>query len=66
MGSTAEPQLQTEEEGRIYSWRLEQLERLGYPTSDAAELALSPIDLHQLAALIRAGCPHELARKIAT
>lgn len=61
MDSAAE--LQTEE-GRIYSWRLQQLERLGYTTSDAAELALTDIDLHKLAALIQHGCGREIARAI--
>lgn len=56
----------TTEEGRLYSWRLDQLQRLGYSTSEAADLAYLPIDLHELARLIKNGCTTELARAILT
>lgn len=62
MGSAAD-ELETEE-GRLFSWRLKQFEHLGYPTSDAAELALSDADLHKVADLIREGCDRDLARQI--
>lgn len=57
----AEPQT---EQTRIYSWRRERLERLGYTTADAVELALTTVDLHQLEQLIRQGCARDLARRI--
>lgn len=64
MGSAAESSELETEEGRIFSWRLEQFERLGYTTSDAAELALSNVDIHELARLIREGCDRDTARAI--
>lgn len=49
---------------KVYAWKVEQLSRLGYPPARAAVLADRGIDVHQLARLIRHGCPPDLAVKI--
>lgn len=55
---------QTEEE-RVRLWRVEQLLDLEYSDQEAFELAdLNGIH-HAIGDLIAAGCPHELARRIA-
>jgi hypothetical protein len=49
----------------IVDWRLEQLVAAGYEADDALMLAVrSEIDLHQAVALLRNGCPVEIALKI--
>ena len=46
-------------------WRLEELERAGYPASQARELAdLAYVDLHLATDLLRRGCAPDLALKI--
>ena len=46
-------------------WRMEELERAGYPIAQARELAdLSYVDLHLATDLLRRGCSTELALKI--
>ena len=52
------------EEIRVYLWRLGRLERSGYSNEAADELAASAIDLHELEALLAAGCPRETAQAI--
>ena len=50
---------------RILNWRFEELERAGYPTSAAAELAeRNDVDLHLAVELLRAGCPEPTAIRI--
>ena len=50
---------------RIVSWRLEELERAGYPTHIAAELAgRHYVDLHRAIELLQRGCTPELALQI--
>ena len=50
---------------RILTWRFEELERAGYPTSAASELAERvDVDLHLAVELLRAGCPEEIALRI--
>lgn len=51
---------------RILSWRLEELERAGYPAELARELAARfDIDLHGAVALVtEQGCPPEMAARI--
>lgn len=50
----------------VESWRLEQLERMGFPHELAIELAVSDNrpDLHVAARLIAGGCTPELAARI--
>lgn len=49
----------------VRSWRLEELERAGYPAAHANELAdLTYVDLHLATDLLRQGCSPELALKI--
>ncbi|HXV33266.1 MAG TPA: hypothetical protein VD769_04585 [Gaiellaceae bacterium] len=49
----------------VRSWRLEELERAGYGSDQARELAdLTYVDLHLATGLLRSGCSPELAFKI--
>ena len=53
------------ENERVEGWRRERLERAGYASADAAELASRPeIDLHRAVRLIEQGCPPDLAARI--
>jgi hypothetical protein len=50
---------------RIERWRLDALERAGYPSTDAVELAVRhDVDLHHAVELLQQGCPPELALRI--
>ncbi len=51
------------EEQALHTWRVSQLERLGIPRS-LAELYADDIDWHQVARLVRRGCPPLLALRI--
>jgi hypothetical protein len=64
--SAAELDLYVETESeRIQRWRAEELERAGYDTSDAAELAARPdVDLHLAVELLERGCPTPTALRI--
>ena len=54
-----------EEVQLVEAWRAEQLEMAGYGAQDAAKLAMRhDVDLHGACALLRQGCPSELALKI--
>jgi hypothetical protein len=49
----------------VLSWRLDTLERAGYSSAVALELAARvDIDLHRAVELVLAGCSPELALKI--
>jgi hypothetical protein len=50
-------------EPSVHNWRVSQLERLGIPRS-LAEIYADRIDWHQIARLIRHGCPPVLALRI--
>ena len=52
------------EEIRVYLWRLRRLEGFGYSDEAADELAASSVDLHELEALLEAGCPRDTAPAI--
>ena len=54
-----------EEELAVVDWRTSRLRALGYGVRDAALLALSPVDVHDLERLIARGCPPETAVRIA-
>ena len=49
----------------VAQWRTDRLLALGYPLRDAAYLALSDVDLHEIERLIDNGCPAETAVRIA-
>jgi hypothetical protein len=49
----------------VRSWRLEELERAGYPRIEAEQLAnLVYVDLHVATSLVRRGCPADTALRI--
>jgi hypothetical protein len=53
------------EQDRIEEWRREELERAGYPSDAAGELAVRhDIDLHGAVELVERGCPPEIATRI--
>jgi hypothetical protein len=63
----APAELQERTEGdRVQAWRLEELERAGFPSELARELAARfDIDLHGAVALVtEQGCPPEMAARI--
>jgi hypothetical protein len=62
----AELNLELDAEAEIVrSWRLEELERAGYPRSHAGQLAgLLYVDLHKAIGLLRKGCPADVALQI--
>ena len=47
----------------VHEWRVRQLTRLGIPWS-LAQAAADPVDWHQVATLVRRGCPPRLALQI--
>jgi len=47
----------------VHNWRVSRLERLGVPGT-LAEIYADRIDWHQVARLVRRGCPPELALRI--
>jgi hypothetical protein len=50
-------------ESPVHNWRVLQLERLGVP-GPLAEIYADRIDWHQMARLVRRGCPPRLALRI--
>ena len=52
------------EELRVYTWRVEQLGKLGLSRAIAAAVA-NVVDWHGIARLVDKGCPPELAVEIA-
>jgi hypothetical protein len=51
------------DQGAVHDWRVSQLTRLGIPGT-LAEVYADRIDWHQIARLIRGGCPARLALRI--
>jgi hypothetical protein len=49
----------------VLRWRTERLVALGYELREAAFLAISQIDVHELERLIASGCPPATAARIA-
>jgi len=50
---------------RVFGWRLEELERVGYDRHTALEVAeRTDIDLHVAMSMARAGCPARTAAQI--
>jgi hypothetical protein len=63
-GAELDLELDTEAE-LVRSWRMEELERAGYPRSHAGQLAsLLYVDLHKAIGLLRRGCPADVALEI--
>ena len=54
-----------EEALAVVDWRASRLRALGYGVRDAALLAWSPVDVHDLERLIAKGCPPATAVRIA-
>jgi hypothetical protein len=54
---------QSDEEARVYAWRVEQLSGLGFSHLIASAVA-SFIDWHEIARLVERGCSPELALEI--
>jgi hypothetical protein len=54
-----------DEELSVARWRTERLIALGYELREAAFLAISEIDVHELERLIELGCPPATAVRIA-
>jgi hypothetical protein len=62
----AEVEVETEgsdEDGRVYAWRVEQLSGLGLSHVIASAVA-SFVDWHEIASLVERGCSPELALEI--
>jgi hypothetical protein len=56
---------QDTEAGRVVDWRRAELERAGYDTPAASEIAARmDVDLHRAVDLLRRGCPPETALQI--
>ena len=51
------------DQGTVHDWRVSQLIRLGIPGT-LAEVYADRIDWHQIARLVRGGCPARLALRI--
>jgi len=49
----------------VMGWRTERLVELGYEPPEAASLAISEVDIHELERLIGKGCPPATAVRIA-
>jgi hypothetical protein len=54
---------ESEEDGRVYAWRVEQLSELGLSHLIASAVA-SLVDWHEIARLVERGCSPELALEI--
>jgi hypothetical protein len=54
-----------DDELNVLRWRTERLMALGYDFRNAAFLASSGVDIHELERLIRKGCPQATAERIA-
>ena len=52
---------QLDAELEVIRWRTQRLLRIGYEIREAARLALSRIDIHELEQLVGRGCPLETA-----
>jgi len=54
---------ESEEDARVYAWRVEKLSGLGLSQVVASAVA-SFVDWHEIAGLVERGCPPELALEI--
>jgi hypothetical protein len=63
--AATETQIEITERQRVEQWRADALEKVGYGSDAAAELAARhDIDLHLAIELIEQGCPPETALRI--
>ena len=53
-----------DDELEVVRWRTQRLLRIGYELREAARLAFSRIDIHELEQLVGRGCPLETAVRI--
>jgi hypothetical protein len=61
----AAPEIVETELERVERWRAAELVRVGYAGDDAVALAARfEVDLHEAVALVRRGCPPDLAVRI--
>jgi hypothetical protein len=63
MVTPADRQAVDGEELLVHNWRVDRLTRLGVPGS-LAEVYADRLDWHQIARLVRRGCPPRLALRI--
>jgi hypothetical protein len=61
--ATTRQQIIDYEQASVHGWRVSQLMRLGVPGS-LAEIYADRVDWHQVARLVRRGCPARLALRI--
>ena len=59
-----ETEWRLDEELEVIRWRTQRLLGIGYELREAARLALSRIDIHELDHLVGQGCPLETAVRI--
>jgi hypothetical protein len=63
--TAAQMPIQETEADRVVRWRAEELEKAGYDSGAAAELAgRNDVDLHRAIGLLESGCPVDLALEI--
>ena len=55
---------QLDDELEVIRWRTQRLLKIGYELREAARLALSRVDIHELEQLVGRGCPLETAVRI--
>ncbi len=60
---TADHDVLDHDESAMHHWRVSQLKRLGIP-GPLAEVYAARVDWHQIARLVRRGCPPRLALRI--
>lgn len=61
--STTDHEATDHAEPRVHEWRAAQLRRLGIPDT-LADIYADHVDWHQIARLVRRGCPPRLALRI--
>jgi hypothetical protein len=63
--ATIEERTEPQPDSEVFDWRLEQLQRGGYPTSEAWLIAAAThVDLRFAVRLLDDGCPPETAARI--
>lgn len=62
-GKSAGHEVIEDSESLVHHWRASQLRRLGIP-APLAEVYADHLDWHQIARLVRCGCPPRLALRI--
>jgi hypothetical protein len=63
--ATIEQRPEIEQTSEVFDWRFEQLQRAGYPTSEAWLIAAAKdVDLRFAVRLLSEGCPPQTAARI--